>query len=188
VNNASPNHPFPLPADNLPQSMQDLASGNAVTVMPANAPSETAGITVKAGARLPPAAAVVPQLVAQQAVGSTAPSGQSAIAAGMSFQGNAVIQGGCMIAGSVVGNVSQAEGAQVSVTITETGHLKGDVKAHQIVVMGRTHGLLDASSGMVTLHESSNVQGHVRYAKLQVNGAELNATLEKAPAPSSNGR
>lgn len=85
-----------------------------------------------------------------------------------------------MVAGDYTGNLSQAEGAQANVTIAETGHLRGDVKAHQIVVMGKTQGLLDASAGTVTLHETSNVQGHVRYAKLQVNGAELNATLEKA--------
>lgn len=146
---------------------------------PAASPGQSA-ISVKAGAQLPPIASAVPQLAAQQAVATAAPSGHSAIAAGMSFQGNAVISGGCMVAGDYTGNLSQAEGAQANVTIAETGHLRGDVKAHQIVVMGKTQGLLDASAGTVTLHETSNVQGHVRYAKLQVNGAELNATLEKA--------
>lgn len=163
------------------------ASQSHVTLMPA-ASAETAGIAVKVGATLPPAVAAVPQLAPQQAIGSAQATGHSAIAAGMSFQGNAVVQGACMIAGVFTGNLSQAEGTQVSVTITETGELRGDVKAHQIVVMGRTQGLLDASAGLVTLHETSNVQGHVRYAKLQVNGAELNATLEKASSTSSNGR
>jgi cytoskeletal protein CcmA (bactofilin family) len=98
------------------------------------------------------------------------------------------VQSGCVIAGSVVGNIAQAPGAQVHVTVTETGDVRGDIKAHQIIVMGRTQGLLDASAGLVTLHESANVQGHVRYAKLQVNGAELNATLEKSTPTTSNGR
>jgi hypothetical protein len=39
---------------------------------------------------------------------------------------------------------------------------------------------------MPTLHETANVQGHVLYAKLQVNGAELNATLEKS-TPKNHG-
>ncbi len=177
------------PSAGAPSAASPSLAPSNVTLMPAaQAAGAPSGIAVKAGAQLPPGAAAVPQLAAQQALGSAAPSGNSAIAAGMSFQGNAVVSGGCLIAGSFTGNVSQAEGAQVSVTITETGHLRGDVKAHQIVVMGKTQGLLDASAGMVTLHETSNVQGHVRYAKLQVNGAELNATLEKASAASSNGR
>ena len=159
------------PAPHVNGSVAPLAAANPIPPV----------IQVSAGKQLPPSAAVVPNLGSQQALSTEdAATGNSAIAPGMSFQGNAVVSTGCVVSGNFVGNVSQAEGVQISVTVTETGTLKGDVKAHQIVVMGRTQGLLDASAGLVTLHESANVQGHVRYAKLQVNGAELNATLEKS--------
>jgi cytoskeletal protein CcmA (bactofilin family) len=150
--------------------------------------AHTSAISVKAGNPLPPAKAQIVQLQAHQVVGSANSSGHTAIAAGMHFQGNAVVQSNCVIAGGFIGNLSQADASQVTVTVAESGQLKGDVKAHHIVVMGRTHGLLDASSGMVSLHETSHVQGHVRYSKLQVSGAELNATLEKASAPARNDR
>jgi cytoskeletal protein CcmA (bactofilin family) len=149
--------------------------------VPSAETSTPAAIQVNAGIQLPPSAAVVPILGAQQVMPvESSVAGNSAIAAGMNFQGNAIVNSGCVVAGNFIGNLSQAEGVQVVVTVTESGSLKGDVKAHQIVVMGRTQGLLDASAGVVVLHESANVQGHVRYAKLQVNGAELNATLEKS--------
>lgn len=163
-------------------------SNDAKTTAPAQVtqPSPSA-LQVNAGAQLPPVASHVPQLVAQQMLpADQVAAGNSAIASGLTFQGNATVQGGCIVGGTFVGNINQAEGTQIHITITETGAVRGDVKAHQIVVMGRTQGLLDASAGLVTLHESANVQGHVRYAKLQVNGAELNATLEKS-APVSHG-
>jgi cytoskeletal protein CcmA (bactofilin family) len=63
--------------------------------------------------------------------------------------------------------------------VTESGRVKGDISADKISVMGQTDGLLDAGSGQVTLHDVSVVKGHVRYGRIQVNGADLNATLER---------
>jgi cytoskeletal protein CcmA (bactofilin family) len=145
--------------------------------------AQVTGVQVLAGTQLPPSAASLPKLVPQQTMPADETAAEySAIAHGMTFQGNATLRGGCMIGGNVVGNFSQAEGTQIHITVTETGTVRGDLKAHQIAVMGSTHGLLDAHAGSVTLHETANVQGHVLYAKLQVNGAELNATLEKSTA------
>ena len=178
----------PAPFAGLPKTPLSPLNPAPVVLTPAALVAEPAAIQVKAGAQMPPTATVVPQLVAQQAMPTEGAAGNSAIASGMRFEGNAVVQSGCVIAGSVVGNIAQAPGVQIHITVTETGDVRGDIKAHQIIVMGRTQGLLDASAGLVTLHESANVQGHVRYAKLQVNGAELNATLEKSTPTISNGR
>jgi cytoskeletal protein CcmA (bactofilin family) len=46
-------------------------------------------------------------------------------------------------------------------------------------VMGTCNGIIDASGGSVDLHAKSVVSGHIRYGQLQVNGADLNATLER---------
>jgi cytoskeletal protein CcmA (bactofilin family) len=107
---------------------------------------------------------------------------RSEIAEGLSFTGQALLAGTCTVRGRVEGNLKRAEGARSAVVVAESGYVKGDIVADQIAVMGRTEGLLDASGGSVALHESADVTGHVRYFRIQVNGSELNATLERAPA------
>jgi cytoskeletal protein CcmA (bactofilin family) len=102
------------------------------------------------------------------------------IAEGVNFVGNAQLIGLCSIGGNVEGNLLQSPGQSITVIVAETGHVKGDIVADNISVMGQTDGLLDAGGGSVALHDASRVSGHVRYNRLQVNGADLNATLEKA--------
>lgn len=101
------------------------------------------------------------------------------LAAGLHFVGNAWLRGPCSVAGQVDGNLTQADGASVAVVVTETGLVKGDISAQKISVMGRTEGILDAGQGEVALHDTASVHGLVRYGRIQVNGADLNATLER---------
>ncbi|HMN92361.1 MAG TPA: polymer-forming cytoskeletal protein [Hydrogenophaga sp.] len=108
---------------------------------------------------------------------------RSMLAEGMHFVGNAVLRGPLSVAGHVEGNLMQATDVQVSVVVTETGRVKGDITAHKISVMGHTDGILDSGQGEVALHDTASVHGLVRYGRIQVNGADLNATLERvAPA------
>jgi cytoskeletal protein CcmA (bactofilin family) len=104
----------------------------------------------------------------------------SMIAEGVNFVGNAQLIGLCSVGGKVEGNLVQSMGQSITVIVAETGYVKGDIVADNISVMGQTDGLLDAGGGSVALHDASRVSGHVRYNRLQVNGADLNATLEKA--------
>lgn len=104
---------------------------------------------------------------------------RSMIADGIHFVGNALLRGPCSVAGRVDGNLTQADAADVSVVVTETGIVKGDITAQKISVMGRTEGILDSGQGEVSLHDSASVHGLVRYGRIQVNGADLNATLER---------
>lgn len=150
-------------------------------------------LEVDVGRAMPPAMAEpIPML---QAEGGAAPvidatevaSARSMLADGMHFVGNALLKGPFSVAGQIDGNVTQAEGIQVSVVVTETGRVKGDITAHKISVMGHTDGLLDSGQGEVSLHDSASVHGLVRYGRIQVNGADLNATLERvAPARKVN--
>ena len=116
---------------------------------------------------------------------TTAPMDDSAnlskVAEGLQFVGNALLRGPCSIAGYVHGNITQAQGAQVTVVVTPTGSVDGDITAQKISVMGQTNGMLDSGQGEVSLHDSARVQGLVRYGRIQVNGADLNATLERVP-------
>jgi hypothetical protein len=53
--------------------------------------------------------------------------------------------------------------------------------------MGHTEGILDSGQGEVSLHDTADVHGLVRYGRIQVNGASLNATLERvAPGNKQN--
>lgn len=148
---------------------------------------------VSVGAALPSGAThQLPTLKIQASTersGSSEADNQSMIADGVNFVGNAQLRGVCSIGGRVEGNLVQSDGHSITVIVTESGYVKGDIVASTISVMGQTDGLLDATGGNVTLHDASRVSGHVRYNRLQVNGADLNATLEKAagsvPARSS---
>lgn len=98
---------------------------------------------------------------------------------GITFTGNAALQGTCTIAGQIIGNLKEQAGATSQIVITETGSVQGDIFSHKVSVMGSCHGTIDASGGSVDLHAKSVVNGHIRYGQLQVNGADLNATLER---------
>lgn len=104
---------------------------------------------------------------------------RSMVAEGMHFVGNALLRGPCSVAGLVEGNLTQAPDAAVAVVVTETGRVKGDITAQKISVMGHTDGILDSGQGEVALHDTASVYGLVRYGRIQVNGADLNATLER---------
>lgn len=110
----------------------------------------------------------------------TAPSGAqtlSTVGQGMLFTGTAVHPGLFTLAGELKGSIDVGDG---QVTITESGRLEGDAHARTIAVFGHSHGTLDAAGGRVSLHDTAVVSGKVRYAHLQVNGADLNAQLERA--------
>jgi cytoskeletal protein CcmA (bactofilin family) len=110
----------------------------------------------------------------------------SRIAEGLNFVSHAILRGPCSIAGNVQRNLTQAPEASVAVVVTQTGRVTGDITAQKISVMGHTNGILDSGHGEVTLHDSASVQGLVRYGRIQVNGADLNATLERV-APNTSG-
>lgn len=120
---------------------------------------------------LQPALQSVPQLHAV--------ARHSTLAHGIAFTGSARIAGSVTVAGEVQGDLLVQGTPDGHVTITETGTVVGDITAPNISVLGQTVGVLDASGGRVTLHESSSVSGRIRYTQLQVNGADLNAQLER---------
>lgn len=141
-------------------------------------------LEVDLGQSLPPAPfgqVMVPPVV--QAGGAQAsPVGEfphSTLAEGLFFTGHGVLKGPCTVACHITGNLAAAHGHVVSVVITETGVVDGDITADKIAVLGHTNGVLDSGMGDVVLYESASVQGLVRYGRIQVNGADLNATLER---------
>lgn len=134
---------------------------------------------------LPTLHAAVP--VADAPDATELPHARSLLAEGMHFVGNALLRGPFSVSGQIDGNLTQAQGVQASVVVTETGRVRGDITAHKISVMGHTDGILDSGHGEVTLHDTATVHGLVRYGRIQVNGADLNATLERvSPVGNTN--
>lgn len=103
----------------------------------------------------------------------------STLGPGLSFVGSARIEGSLTISGEVQGNIELLDGGSGHVTVTQGGTVVGDIKARNISVLGQTEGLLDAAGGRVSLHDTASVSGRIRYTHLQVNGADLNAQLER---------
>jgi cytoskeletal protein CcmA (bactofilin family) len=126
-----------------------------------------------------------PMLQALPAVSGDGPR-HSTLADGLSFTGSAQISGSLTVAGEVQGNVVVSAQDEGHVTITETGTVVGDITARNISVLGQTEGLLDAAGGRVSLHSTASVSGRIRYTHLQVNGADLNAQLERVRSDAGN--
>ena len=168
-------------------SLQDVeqqdSSFESEAALPPNQPMAST-MNVAVGTALPSSAAMkLPTLkneVSINGLPDATGERQSLIAEGVNFVGNARLRGVCSVGGKVEGNLVQSPGYSITVIVTESGYVKGDIVASNISIMGQTDGLLDATGGSVTLHDASCVSGHVRYNRLQVNGADLNATLEKA--------
>jgi cytoskeletal protein CcmA (bactofilin family) len=178
---ATPPHPNPAShAAHTPHAAPASASAadpKAATPVPQKALQVQAGAAMHSGP-----SSQLPVLSPIHSAGSgEGPNDKSSmIAEGVNFVGNAQLIGLCTVGGKIEGNLMQSVGTSITVIVTETGHVKGDIVADNISVMGQTDGLLDAGGGSVALHDASRVSGHVRYNRLQVNGADLNATLEKA--------
>lgn len=112
----------------------------------------------------------------------------STLGEGLSFVGSARIEGSLTIAGEVQGDVELQGAGSGHVTITETGTVVGDIRARNISVLGQAVGTLDAAGGRVSLHDTASVSGRIRYTHLQVNGADLNAQLERVRPEGDAGR
>jgi cytoskeletal protein CcmA (bactofilin family) len=142
-------------------------------------PSKAPEPQVALGGTMPKDTRNIPTLQGGQVRTGAESTARSVIAEGVQFTGNALWDGMLTVSGKVTGNLTEHAQAQASVTISETGQVKGDIKANQISVLGQTEGTLDAAGGSVAIHANSSVSGHVRYGTIQVNAADLNATLER---------
>ncbi|WP_374674655.1 polymer-forming cytoskeletal protein [Ideonella sp.] len=136
----------------------------------------------------------LPTLLPSQQAVAAAPArmrGLSTLGEGLRFVGDALIDGSLSVAGEVRGNLHVQAGPGGDgghVTVAATGSVTGDVTARHISVLGRADGLLDAAGGRVSLHDTACVSGRIRYTHLQVNGADLNAQLERVRPEGDVGR
>jgi cytoskeletal protein CcmA (bactofilin family) len=113
--------------------------------------------------------------------GTSAPSNVSFIGENVCFAGNAALEDSCLVLGEVAGDlISNPDRVKdVSISVEVGGIVVGTVCAGEVIIAGQIDGLIDAPGGSVDLKDTANVSGKVRYGKLQVSGAELNAKLER---------
>ena len=79
------------------------------------------------------------------------------------------------VAGQVQGNIHAAE---ADLTITEDGHVIGDIRARRIHVRGRVAGTMSALE-RIELGASASVSGHISADHVVVNdGAQVNAKID----------
>ena len=185
-------HPSHRPTDKQPENTQMESNEFNPDSNYVNQPSaddfgnSSQALEVDVGKPMPATTAAHMPLLNALPLGNEAPGElpegsplRSMVAEGMHFVGNAQLRGPCSVAGQVEGNLTQAPDAIVAVVVTETGRVRGDITARKISVMGHTDGILDSGEGEVALHDTASVHGLVRYGRIQVNGADLNATLER---------
>jgi cytoskeletal protein CcmA (bactofilin family) len=105
----------------------------------------------------------------------------SFIGENVSFKGAAALNDSCLVLGEVAGDLISNPNRvnAVSVSVEVGGIVVGTVCAGDVIIAGQIDGLIDAPGGSVDLKDTANVSGKVRYGKLQVSGAELNAKLER---------
>jgi len=104
------------------------------------------------------------------------PASTTVIAAGSAVEGKLLIHGAVQIDGAVNGAVI-AEG---SVTIGKDGRVLGEVEADTLSVAGRIDGIVRVRGHLHVL-ASGQVQGHARYASLEVErGGVMDGSASRA--------
>ena len=106
---------------------------------------------------------------------------KSLIASGTMLHGNMVFAEGLRIDGTVVGNVTAAEGVPSLLVVSETAHITGEVQADHIIVNGRVSGPVLARE-LLELQPKARVEGDVTYKALEMHqGATIAGQLGPLP-------
>ena len=105
----------------------------------------------------------------------------SLVGPGTKVQGDLVFTGGCHVDGSVNGNVTAEGDEESGLSISENGHIEGDVSVAHVVLSGTVRGDVYASE-RVELRSTARVIGNVYYNLIEMAiGAEINGKLVHKP-------
>jgi len=108
----------------------------------------------------------------------------------VTIRGDVIFSGGLYVDGRIEGNVIAEDGAANAVlTLSEQGHIEGEVRASVVILSGRLEGDVHASE-RIKLEATSRVSGNIHYQVVEMNaGAQLNGrlihsgTMAALPAP-----
>ncbi|MGH8109008.1 MAG: bactofilin family protein [Arenimonas sp.] len=101
------------------------------------------------------------------------------------IRGDVQFSGGLYVEGKILGKIIAEEGSAAVLTISEQGHIEGEVHAPIVVIAGSLHGDIHASE-RVELSTTAKVQGNVFYKVVEMaGGSTLTGRLIHADAPMS---
>ncbi len=101
--------------------------------------------------------------------------------------GKVLVQESIRIDGRVVGDVEAAPGQSVTVVVSASGEIQGDVCAHRVVIAGKVSGQIHAPE-RVELHAGCRVQGDIKYGSIAIeHGARVLGLLLQVEADGASG-
>jgi len=109
----------------------------------------------------------------------------SLIGQGTEITGDINFSGGLHVDGKIVGNITTAaDDNSTSITISEFGHIEGEIRIPNIIINGTIEGNVYASNHL-ELAKKARVNGNVYYQVVEMAvGAEVNGNLEHFEEPS----
>lgn len=104
------------------------------------------------------------------------------IGAGTTVRGDIVFAGGLRIDGTVVGNVSTADGQTGTLVVSEHARVDGEIRVSHVVINGVVDGPV-AASDYLELQPKARVTGDVAYKTLEMHlGAVVQGRLHHGAA------
>jgi len=95
----------------------------------------------------------------------------------VTIRGDVVFSGSLYVDGHIEGNVVAEEEAEAVLTLSEQGHIEGEIRASIVVLSGRLEGDVHASE-KIELTPTSRVTGNIHYQVVEMSaGAQLNGRL-----------
>lgn len=99
------------------------------------------------------------------------------IANNADIKGDIDFSGDLRVEGNISGNITSKVNAKATITISDLGHVQGEIKAPRVVINGRVEGDVYATEHL-ELAKKAEVTGNVYYAKMEmVMGATVNGKL-----------
>lgn len=99
------------------------------------------------------------------------------------IRGDVGFSGGLYVEGTIHGKVLAEEGSVAVITIAESGHVEGEVRAPVVVINGRMTGDIHAAE-RIELAANARVNGNIHYKVVEMAaGAMITGRLIHADAP-----
>lgn len=99
------------------------------------------------------------------------------IGANTRVEGNMQYSSGLRVDGTIKGNVTQANGSQCTLILSEAGSIEGEVTAAKIVINGKITGPVHASE-FIELQTKARIVGDLYYKSLEMHtGAVIEGKL-----------
>ncbi len=93
------------------------------------------------------------------------------------IKGDIIFNGGLHVDGKIEGNMTALEEVDSLLTLSEQGSIKGDVRAHNVIINGRIIGNVYAKDYLELAH-NARISGNVYYGLIEMaKGAKVNGNL-----------